>query len=86
VALATLLAGLIALAVAQAATRLSTPSASSAKTSVAGENIIAYDLDRFRSDAEAARILLTASSHRGIQSDDRNYLVRLGSVLTQFTE
>jgi hypothetical protein len=96
-ALATLLAGLIALAVAQAATRLSTPSVGSAETSVAGENIVAYDLDRlFRSDrrpagfegnigysrAEAARILLTASSHRGIQSDDRNYLVRLVSALT----
>ena len=95
-ALATLLAGLIALAVAQAVTRVSTPSVGSAETSVAGENIVAYDLDRlFRSDrrpagfegnigysrAEAARILMTASSHRGIQSDDRNYLVRLVSAL-----
>ena len=51
--------------------------------------IIAYDLDRlFRSErppqgdiaytrGEAARILLTASSHSGIQDDDRAYLVRL---------
>jgi len=91
-ALATLLTGLIALAVAQAAPRLATPSGSAAQTSVAGENIIAYDLDRlFRSErrpqglaenmnyprAEAARILLTASSHRGMQADDRSYLVRL---------
>jgi hypothetical protein len=57
--------------------------------SIAGENIIAFDLDRlFRGDrrpdgvihyarAEAARILLTASSHRGMQPDDRTYLVRL---------
>jgi len=66
-------------------------------TSVAGENIIAFDLDRlFRSDrrpqaaeanltygrAEAARILLTGSSHRGMQADDRTYLVRLVSALT----
>ena len=36
-ALATLLAGLIALAIAQAATRLGTPSVGSAETSVAGE-------------------------------------------------
>ena len=96
-ALATLLTGLIALAVAQAAPRLATPSGSSAQTSVAGENIIAYDLDRlFRSErrpqgvaeninyprAEAARILLTASSHRGIQAEDRSYLVRLVATVT----
>ena len=96
-ALATLLTGLIALAVAQAAPRLATSSGSSAQTSVAGENIIAYDLDRlFRSErraqgaaeninyprAEAARILLTASSHRGMQAEDRSYLVRLVTTVT----
>jgi hypothetical protein len=96
-ALATLLTGVFALAIAQAATRLSAPSTVSGQTSVAGENIIAYDLDRLlRSErrpagfegnmnysrAEAARILLTSSSHRGIQSDDRTYLVRLVSALT----
>ena len=96
-ALATLLTGLIALAVVQSTARLATTSGTSAETSVAGENIIAYDLDRLlRSDrrpqgldgptnyqrAEAARILLTASSHRGIQADDRSYLVRLVSALT----
>jgi hypothetical protein len=96
-ALATLLTGMFALAIAQAATRNSTPSVGSAETSVAGENIVAYDLDRlFRSDrraagidanisyprAEAARILLTTSSHRGLQPDDRMYLVRLVSALT----
>jgi hypothetical protein len=65
------------------------PAASSA-ASVAGENIIAFDLDRlFRGSerrqqadvstarAEAGRILLTTSSHSGIQADDRAYLVRL---------
>jgi hypothetical protein len=62
--------------------------------SVAGENIIAFDLDRlFRGErrgqgdlsyarAEAARILLTASSHRGMQADDRAYLIRLTSAQT----
>jgi hypothetical protein len=95
-ALGTLLTGLLALALAQATPRLAAPSASGPSTSVAGENIIAYDLDRlFRSDrrpqgienmdyprAEAARILLTASSHRGLQPDDRTYLVRLVSAMT----
>jgi hypothetical protein len=62
---------------------------------VAGENLIALDLDRlFRGAesrgqqnmtydrAEAARILFTASSHRGLQQDDRAYLVRLVSATT----
>ena len=32
--------------------------------------------------AEAGRILLTASSHRGMQADDRTYLVRLVAAMT----
>lgn len=95
-ALATLLTGLIAIATLQALPRLAAPSGSAA-TSVAGENTIAFDLDRlFRSDrrpqgpqgsmdytrSEAARILLTAPSHRGMQPEDRNYLVRLVSAVT----
>jgi hypothetical protein len=95
-ALATLLSGLVGIALVQATPRLVAPSAGGPSTSVAGENIIAYDLDRlFRSDrrpqgsgnidyprAEASRILLTASSHRGLQPDDRTYLVRLVSATT----
>lgn len=98
-ALATLLTGLIALATVQAVPRLAAPSGAGngPSTSVAGENLIAYDLDRlFRSDrrpqgvegnmnyprAEAARILLTASSHRGTQPDDRAYLIRLVTAMT----
>jgi hypothetical protein len=95
-ALATLLAGLLALGAAQALTRLTAPTGGQAAgaTSVGGENIIAYDLDRlFRSDrppaadmtytrAEAGRILLTASSHRGLQDDDRGYLVRVVTART----
>lgn len=95
-ALATLLTGLITLATVQAVPRLAAPPGA-ASTSVAGENLIAYDLDRlFRSDrrpqglegnmnyprAEAARILLTASSHRGLQPDDRTYLIRLVTAMT----
>lgn len=95
-ALATLLTGLLAIALVQATPRLAAPSANGPSTSVAGENIIAYDLDRlFRSErrpqgvgnmdyprAEAARILLTASSHSGLQPDDRTYLARLVSAMT----
>jgi hypothetical protein len=96
-ALATLLTGLVALAVVPVAPRSPTPSDRSAAASVAGENLIAYDLDRlFRSErrpqglegninyprAEAARILLTASSHRGMQPDDRSYLIRLVAMVT----
>jgi hypothetical protein len=59
-------------------------------TSVGGEYLIAFDLDRlfraerrpnadleYRRAEAAARILLTTSSHRGMQPDDRAYLVRL---------
>lgn len=91
-ALATLLTGLLALSAAQAVTRLAAPSGGPAgpSTSVAGENIIAYDLDRLlRAErrpadtdmaytrAEAARILLTSSSRTGVTQDDRTYLARL---------
>jgi|EndMetStandDraft_8_1072994.scaffolds.fasta_scaffold48301_1 hypothetical protein len=90
-ALATLLTAVIGLAAVQSLARLGAPSGGQAgpSASVAGENVIAYDLDRlFRSErrntadleyprAEAARILLTTSSHRGMQPEDRAYLVRL---------
>jgi hypothetical protein len=95
-ALATLLTGLLALAAAQTLPRLAAPSAASAGpgASVAGENIIAYDLDKlFRGDrrpqgdiayarAEAGRILLTTASHTGMHADDRAYLVRLVGLTT----
>jgi hypothetical protein len=95
-ALATLLAGFLALAAIGALPRLAAPSATStgAATSVVGENVIAFDLDRlFRGDrrpagdisyarSEAARILLTTSSHTGMQADDRAYLVRLVALVT----
>jgi len=99
-ALATLLAGLIAFASLQSLPQLAAPGGASAgpSTSVAGENIIAYDLDRlFRSErrqegrqegdisyarAEAGRILLTASGHSGLQPDDRTYLARFVAACT----
>ena len=97
-ALATLLTVLLILMVATASTRLAAPSggATGPSTSVAGENIIAFDIDRLlRGDrrasdapdatltrAEVARILLTASSHTGVAAEDRAYLVRLVSTRT----
>jgi len=93
-ALATLLTGLLVLAAVAAAPRLAAPSVAPA-ASVAGENIIAFDLDRlFRGGerrpagdltyprAEASRILLTTASHNGMQADDRTYLVRLVAATT----
>jgi hypothetical protein len=91
-ALATLLTASVALVAAQSVTRLAAPAGGPAgpATSIGGENIIAYDLDRlFRaterrpdtdltySRAEAARILLTASGHSGLSDEDRAYLIRL---------
>jgi len=94
-ALATLLAAIMALSIAAMVPRLAAPSGAGPAASVAGENIIAFDLDRlFRGDrripaaeltqarAEAARILMTAPSHRGMQADDRAYLVRLTQAYT----
>jgi len=100
-ALATLLTAIFALSLAAMTPRLAAPSGAGAgpSTSVAGENIIAFDLDRlFRGDrripaaeltqarAEAARILMTAPSHRGMQPDDRAYLVRLTSAYTGLSQ
>lgn len=93
-AIAVILTVLMTWATAQSLTRLAAPSGPSAQ-SVAGENVIAYDLDRlFRAEkrpanadltyarSEAARILLTTASHRGLASDDRAYLVRLTAANT----
>ena len=96
-AIAMVLTVLLTWAAAQSLARLAAPSGGPSGTaqSVAGENIIAFDLDRlFRADkrpqnadlsyarSEAARILLTTASHRGIASDDRAYLVRLTAANT----
>lgn len=98
--LATLLTGLMLGAVALTASRLAAPSGGSTGpgASVGSENIIAFDIDRlFRSDgrypqtdtararSEAGRILLTASSHSGVNSEDRAYLVRLVAAQTNLT-
>jgi hypothetical protein len=96
-AIATILTALLAFAAVTSATRLAAPSGGAtagAATSMPGENVIAYDLDRlFRNDRrqegdmsavrpEAARILLTTSSHRGMSPEDRAYLARLVAART----
>jgi hypothetical protein len=93
-AIALVITVLMTWATAQSLTRVAAPSGPSAQ-SVAGENVIAYDLDRlFRAErrppntdmtyarSEAARILLTTAGHSGITSDDRAYLVRLTAATT----
>jgi hypothetical protein len=91
-AIAIVLTAVMTWTAAQSLTRLAVPSGVPTGTaqSLAGENIIAYDLDRlFRAErrpqnadltyarSEAARILLTSAGHGGITSDDRAYLIRL---------
>jgi hypothetical protein len=90
--IATVLAGLIATVTLTLLPRTpgSAAVAPNATSSVPGENLIAFELDRlFRGSerrtggdlsydrAEAARILLTTSSHSGMDPADRAYLARL---------
>ena len=93
-ALALLLAALLAFGAVQLGSRATTSSSTTAPNASAGENLLAFDLDRlFRSDApaeaniaydraQAARILLTANSHAGMAAQDHDYLVRLVSRRT----
>lgn len=91
-ALAIVIGAVLAIGAAGLATPAMVPGSGNAgpSTSVAGENTIAYELDQlFRStrpvDAaemtqargEAARILLTSSSHSGVTPEDRDYLTML---------
>ena len=93
-AIAVVLTVLLTSAAASSLTRM-TASSGDAVQSVAGENLIAFDLDRlFRADrrpqnteiayarSEAARILLTTAGHTGITPDDRAYLIRLTAANT----
>jgi hypothetical protein len=91
-AIAVILTAFVAFATTQSVGRLG---GQPAVSSVPGESIIAYDLDRlFRSDrrptnadmayprSEAARILLTSAGHTGMKAEDRSYLIRLTSAAT----
>ncbi|HEY2445566.1 MAG TPA: hypothetical protein VGI20_07505 [Rhizomicrobium sp.] len=91
-ALAILLSAVLAIGAARAIAPAVVPGGNQdgASTSIAGENSIAYEIDQLlRSDraprdtdlnytrGEAARILLTSSSHSGVLPEDRDYLVRI---------
>ncbi len=92
-ALAVVLTAIMALGVAATAMPAAAPSgAAGAAQSVAGENIIASELDElFRTDrsvpdmsyrrAEAARILLKASGHNGVSNPDRDYLTTITAAV-----
>lgn len=95
-AIALVLTALFTWMAAQSVSRFAGPANNAASSqSVAGENIIAYDLDRlFRAErrpanvdmayprSEAARILLTSAGHTGLLADDRTYLIRLTAAYT----
>jgi hypothetical protein len=95
-AVATLITAIVVAATAIAASQLAAPPGGNGPAaSVGSENLIAYDIDRlFRNDgrapagdntrarAEAGRILLTASGHSGVNSEDRAYLIRLVAAQT----
>jgi hypothetical protein len=95
-ALAVILGAALAALIGSAAlTRSNSTATSTATNSSAAEPLLSYELDRlFRSArrpanvdlaqprAEAGRILLTASSHSGMSSDDRAYLVQLVTATT----
>jgi hypothetical protein len=91
-ALAVMLGAALAALIGAAALSRSSPS--SANTSAA-EPILSYELDRlFRAPrrpsnvdlgserAEAGRILLTASGHDGVSTDDRTYLIQQVAAVT----
>jgi hypothetical protein len=88
---AIVLGALLALGAAAVAASSAAPSGTNAQ-SVAGESIIATELDQlFRTGrviddlayrrSEAARILLTASGHNGVSNPDRNYLTTITSII-----
>ena len=88
---AVVMAALLALGVAATASATA-PSGGNASQSVAGESIIASELDElFRTGrviddltyrrAEAARILLKSSGHNGVPNPDRRYLTSITSII-----
>ena len=92
--LAVVLTAVLALGVAATAMPAAAPSGGTpgAAQSVAGENIIASELDElFRTDrnvpdmayrrAEAARILLKASGRNGVSNPDRDYLATITAAV-----
>ena len=94
--IAVVLCALLALGAAVAATSTA-PSGTNTAQSVAGESIIATELDQmFRTGrvindltyrrAEAARILLTSSGHNGVSNPDRRYLTTMTGIIMGLPE
>ena len=94
-ALAVVLGAIIAAALGSAALTRANGNAVSAERTSAAEPLLSYEIDRMlravhrpaNSDisqqrAEAGRILLTSSSHSGMSSEDRGYLVQLVAAAT----
>ena len=92
-ALAVVMSAILATLIGTAVVR--TSSARSGSQASAAEPLLSYELDRlFRASrrapnvdlsperAEAGRILLTTSSHSGLTSDDRTYLIQQVGALT----
>lgn len=91
-ALAVVLGVLLAAFIGMAANR---PTTLTAPTSTTEPTVLSYEIDRLLrtarrppnidltpARAEAGRILLTSSSHTGVSSDDRAYLVQLVTAMT----
>jgi hypothetical protein len=91
-ALAVILGVLLAAFIGMAANR---PTTLTAPTSTTEPTVLSYEIDHFfrasrrppnadltPARAEAGRILLTSSSHSGVSSDDRAYLVQLVTATT----
>jgi hypothetical protein len=97
-ALAVVMGAILAALIGAATVSRSSPTRSGAQASAA-EPLLSYELDRlFRAGrrnptvdlsaerAEAGRILLTTSSHSGLSSDDRVYLIQLVGALTGLSQ
>jgi len=94
-ALAVVLGAIIAVALGSAALTRSNGNNVTADRTSAAEPLLSYEIDRMlravrrpagadvsQQRAEAGRILLTASSHSGMSSEDRGYLVQLVGATT----
>jgi hypothetical protein len=94
-ALAIIIGVTIAALVGMAANR---PTALTAPTATSEPSVLSYEIDHLLRAprrlptaeiapirAEAARILLTSSSHRGVTADDRGYLIQIVSATTGLT-
>jgi hypothetical protein len=96
-ALAVVLGALLAALLGSVTLTMSSGNLTSARTTAA-EPLLSYEIDRMfrparrapnvdlsQERAEAGRILLTSSSHSGMSSEDRAYLVQLASAETGLT-